>query len=136
MEIHLRAKWAEKCNQLYESQSTPTFSQLAEFVQSHAVVANTYFGQIVNSKSKSSRDFKSSTKGKTVLSNNSMTLVTLGNDLPQGGSERKAFKCVLCLGSHHLARCYKFRELTLTQRQDLVYEKSVYSSCLSPEHWG
>ena len=48
--IHLRAKWAEKANQLYESQITPTFSHLTEFVQSRAAVANTYFGQIVNPK--------------------------------------------------------------------------------------
>ena len=35
--IHLRAKWAEKANQLYESQITPTFSHLTE-LQSYAAV--------------------------------------------------------------------------------------------------
>ena len=133
--IHLRAKWAEKANQLYESQITPTFSHLTEFVQSRAAVANTYFGQIVNPKLESSRGFKSSSKGKTGLSNHGMTLAMLGSDLPQGSNERKPFKCVLCLGSHHLERCHKFRELTLRQRQDLVDEKRVCSSCLSPGHF-
>ena len=54
--IHLRSKWAERANQLYENHITPNFSHLTEFVQSRAAVANTYFGQIVNSKSEQRKD--------------------------------------------------------------------------------
>ena len=114
--VHLRAKLAERANQLYEAQTTPTFAHLTEFVQSRTAVANTYFGQIVNSKQEAPRGHRSSSKGKVSFSNNSMTLATFGG-------ERKPFKCVLCSGSHHLEHCHKFRELTLCQRQNLVDEK-------------
>ena len=126
--IHLRAKWAERANQLYEAQTTPTFAHLTEFVQSRAAVANTYFGQIVNSKQEAPRGHRSSSKSKVSFSNNSMTLATFGG-------ERKPFKCVLCSGSHNLKRCHKFRELALCQRQNLVGEKRVCSSCRSPGHF-
>ena len=136
--IHLRAKWAKRANQLYEAQTTPTFAHLTEFVQSRAAVANTYLRQIVNSKQEAPRGHKSSSKGKVSFSNNSMTLATFGDESWSGGhrgGERKPFKCVLCSGSHHLERYHKFRELTLCQRQNLVDEKRVCSSCLSPGHF-
>lgn len=110
----------EPINQLYEAQTTPTFAHLTEFVQSCAAVANTYFGQIVNSKQEAPRGHKSSSKGKVTFSNNSMTLATFGDESWSGGhrgGERKPFKCVLCSGSHHLECCHKFRELILCQRQ-------------------
>lgn len=108
------------------------FSHLTEFVQNRAAVANTYFGQIVNSRSESARGFQSPGKGKTLFLDRGMTLPTLGDNLPRGDDERKIPKCVLCSGSHHLERCHKFRELTLPPRQGLVDEKKVSSSFLSP----
>lgn len=82
--IHLRAKWAENANQLYEAQTTPTFAYLTEFVQGRAAVANTYFGQIVNSEQEAARGHKSSSKGKVSFSNNSMTLATFGDESRSG----------------------------------------------------
>ena len=126
--IHLRTKWADKANQLYEAQTTPTFAHLTEFAHSRAGVANTYFGQIGNSKPEAPRGYKSSSKGKVSFSNNSMTLATFGDESRSSshpGGERKFFKCVLCSGSHHLEPCHKFRELTLHQQKNQEDEKRV-----------
>ena len=48
--IHLRSKWAKKASQLYDNHIIPNFTHLTEFVQSRAAVVNTYFGQIITSR--------------------------------------------------------------------------------------
>ncbi|KAK3735268.1 hypothetical protein QZH41_001047 [Actinostola sp. cb2023] len=46
--ISMKAKWAEKANQLYDKGVTPKFSHLANFVEERSAVANTYFGQLIS----------------------------------------------------------------------------------------
>ena len=136
--IHLRSKWAERANQLYENHITPNFSHLTEFVQSRAAVANTYFGQIVNSKSEQRKG--GTDKGKRrapFFSGNNSSLATYEQNTEDAGTESrgKNLSCVLCKGTHHLERCHKFRAQNLQQRRDLVKSKRVCHACLSPGHF-
>ena len=136
--IHLRSKWAERANHLYENHITPNFSHLKEFIQSRAAVANTYFGQIVNSKSEQRKD--GADKGKKrppFFSGNNTSLATYIQNTEDAGTESrgKNLSCVLCKGTHHLERCHKFRAQNLQQRRDLVKSKRVCHACLSPGHF-
>ncbi|KAK3734270.1 hypothetical protein QZH41_008857, partial [Actinostola sp. cb2023] len=57
--ISMKAKWAEKANQLYDKGVTPKFSHLANFVEERSAVANTYFGQLISEgKNEFQRDMK------------------------------------------------------------------------------
>ena len=69
LSMHLRSKWAEKASQLYRIM--PNFSQLVDFIQARATVANTYFGEIISSKAEANgrerRRFHVSNKNHTSM---------------------------------------------------------------------
>ena len=134
--IHLRSKWADRASQLYDNYITPNFTHLTEFVQSRAAVANTYFGQIITSKSEIRKDGGDKGKRKTPFyGGNNTTLATHGQNVEDTESRVRNLSCVLCKGTHHLERCHKFRAQTLLQRRELVKSKKVCHACLSPGHF-
>ena len=134
--IHLRSKWAEKASQLYDNHIIPNFTHLTEFVQSRAAVANTYFGQIITSRTDTRKDGADKSKKKPFLFSGT-NLATYGQGIEGADDESKErkFSCVLCKGTHHLERCHKFRAQSLQQRRDLVKSKRVCHACLSPGHF-
>ena len=102
-------------------------------------MANTYFGQIVNSKSEQHRDGTDTGKKRLPFfsENNNTSLATYGQNTEDASAESKGrnLSCVLCKGTHHLERCHKFRAQNLQQRRDLVKSKRVCHACLSPGHF-
>ena len=136
--IHLRSKWADKASQLYDSNVTPSFSHLTEFVQSQAAVANTYFGQIISSRVEARKDGADKGRKRPIMFHgNNTSLATHRQNVKHGNNEAKGrnLSCVLCIGTHHLERCHKFKALKLEQRRDLVKSKRVCHACLSPGHF-
>ena len=99
-------------------------------------VANTYFGQIITSKSEIRKDGGDKGKRKTPFyGGNNTTLATHGQNVEDTESRVRNLSCVLCKGTHHLERCHKFRAQTLLQRRELVKSKKVCHACLSPGHF-
>jgi hypothetical protein len=134
--IHLRLKWAERASQLYDNHVTPNFTHLTEFVQSRTAVANTYFGQIITSKSEIRKDGVDKGKRRPPFySGNNTTLATHGQNVAETEPRVRNLSCVLCKGMHHLERCHKFRAQDLLQRRELVKGKKVCHACLSPGHF-
>lgn len=43
--------------------------------------------------------------------------------------------CVCCNGEHPLYQCQKFKDLSISQRIQLVYDKKLCLNCLRPSHF-
>ena len=84
--IHLRSKWAEKASQLYDNHIIPNFTNLTEFIQSRAAVANTYFGQIITSRTDTQNDGADKSKKKPFLFSGT-NLAMYGQDIEGADDE-------------------------------------------------
>ncbi|KAK3746513.1 hypothetical protein QZH41_005378 [Actinostola sp. cb2023] len=126
--ISMKAKWAEKANQLYDKGVTPKFSHLANFVEERSAVANTYFGQLISEgKNEFQRDMKqkpsylkaTSTPRQSYVNPTAKatTLATSSSDKAQGNANSVwKLACPLCEKEHYLDQCEKFRAKTVEQR--------------------
>jgi hypothetical protein len=102
------AKWSEH---LGASKKSPSYKQLSEFLNCRILSLPTSKGvtpTVVNNTQK---------KDRSVVHN-----VSVQN-------------CVNCNGLHGLAKCEKFRSLTVEQRRALVQEKRVCFNCLRLNHF-
>jgi len=103
------AKWSEH---LGDSKESPSYKELGAFLNRHIHSLPAFTGvaptPVVNNSQK---------RGRSVVHN-----VSVQN-------------CVNCNGSHGLAKCDKFRSLTVEQRRALVQEKRACFNCLRLNHF-
>ena len=148
---HLQNQWVKRSSQILEDRRDPTFNDLTLFVEQDAKYANSKFGQYISEKrgaaSSKSKTHDNYFKSKDKKKQNVTTLATSTSGGETSAARLEAAstctststrlqkKCAQCdRTGHYLATCFRFKKLSLQEKQDTVTKNNLCFCCLKPGH--
>ncbi|XP_048587702.1 uncharacterized protein LOC125570270 [Nematostella vectensis] len=136
----MQGKWADESGKLLELKLEANFSDLTNFVEKKARVANTEFGRLVGAKPDDNKSLKPVAKYEHTPAVRSSFFATGGNGIPNDDGSKlqevrtKVNHCTFCNGTHELVKCFKFRDKSFPGRKAFARSNKLCDNCLLPNH--
>ncbi len=128
--MHLQTKWAEKADIIIEDGVEPQFDDLAAFVERHARVASTMYGQDLIATRRASNHSPAQSHPPAPQKTNGAVYAL------QGATNKGQWKveCGYCGQGHQMWLCDDFRRLTYDDRRTEMRRRRLCDNCFSKGH--
>ena len=115
----LQREFQKRSASLYSMGREPDFKELMEFIQQHAILSNTRFGQMIYSR----KIGPPGPSGTHVKEKSHSTQVS-----------HEVQQCGACNEHHFLWKCPKFKDMLVGERKSLVQRLGLCFNCLNGRH--